>query len=275
MGFAVAYMMMADQIIQSIIKERQTNVKHQIMVSGASKLAYWSSHFFVDFTYHYFIAIIARLSIHYLEIDAPDIEYLLLAFSLVNPFFVYALSFFFDTDSKASVLIRILYFALGGVAPIAIQVLQVVNKTTIEIGEMLAEYFYPWPIYNMNLAYLSIINRKMVALLKLLEEDSLQPLDWEVSGEHIYNLYGCLIFCFLFILITEMGFYQFVVRPIIDPISLYSGYYLSTLATKKRRKIYSIRKDCNRMDIEASDDEEDRRNTLAARKFLRIVDTDP
>lgn len=31
---------------------------------------------------------------------------------------------------------------------------------------MLAEYFYQWPIYNLNLAYLSIINRKMVALLK-------------------------------------------------------------------------------------------------------------
>ena len=29
------------------------------------------------------------------------------------------------------------------------------------------------------------------------------------------------------------------------------------------------------MDIEGSDDEEDRRNSLAARKFLRIVDTDP
>ena len=29
------------------------------------------------------------------------------------------------------------------------------------------------------------------------------------------------------------------------------------------------------MDIEASDDETDRRNTLLARKFLKIVDTDP
>ena len=70
-----------------------------------------------------------------LEIDAPDIEELFFTFSLVNPFFVYAISFFFDTDSKASVLIRILYFALGGVAPIAIQVLQVVNNRTIEIGK--------------------------------------------------------------------------------------------------------------------------------------------
>lgn len=61
---------------------------------------------------------------------------------MVNPFFVYALSFLFDTDTKASVVVRILYFALGGVAPIAIQVLYVVNEKTIEIGKMLAEYFY-------------------------------------------------------------------------------------------------------------------------------------
>lgn len=27
-GFAVAYMMMADQMVQSIIRERQSNIKH-------------------------------------------------------------------------------------------------------------------------------------------------------------------------------------------------------------------------------------------------------
>lgn len=43
----------------------------------------------------------------------------------------------------------------------------------------------------------------------------------------------------------------------------------------KRKKLYRIKKDCHKIDIEASDDEDDRRNTLAARKFLKIVDTDP
>lgn len=123
MGIAVAYMMMADQIVQSLIKERQTNVKHQIMVSGASKLAYWTANFFVDFSYHMLIGLVARVSVHCLEIDAPDLEYIFLTFSIVNPLFVYALSFLFDTDSKASVVVRIIYFALGGVAPIAIMVL--------------------------------------------------------------------------------------------------------------------------------------------------------
>jgi hypothetical protein len=136
------------------------------MVSGASKLAYWSSNFFVDFLYHQLIGLIARVSIHCLGIDAPDNEKIFFTFSLVNPLFVYALSFMFDTDSKASVVVRIIYFALGGVAPIAIMVLQVVNERTIEIGQMLTKYFYQWPIYNLNLAYLSVINRKMVALLR-------------------------------------------------------------------------------------------------------------
>ena len=47
----------------------------------------------------------------------------------------------------------------------------------------------------------------MVALLKRQKEDSLGPLDWEVAGEPIYNLQGCALVCFLFILFIEMGFY--------------------------------------------------------------------
>ena len=90
------------------------------MVSGASKTAYWASNYFVDLAYHLLIAQVARISIHQNLIDAPDVEYLFFAFSMVNPVLVYALSFFIDSDAKASVLIRILYFALGGVAPIAI-----------------------------------------------------------------------------------------------------------------------------------------------------------
>ena len=58
-----------------------------------------------------------------MEVDAPDIEHVFFIFSLVNPIFVYMISFVFDTYSKASVFVKIFYFALGGVAPIAIQIL--------------------------------------------------------------------------------------------------------------------------------------------------------
>ena len=82
------------------------------------------------------------MTIHILEIDAPETYTLLLAFSIVNPVFVYALSWLFETDSQASVLIRVLYFAFGGAAPIAIQVLQVINRETVEWADWLKQYFY-------------------------------------------------------------------------------------------------------------------------------------
>lgn len=149
------------------------------------------------------------------------------------------------------------------------------NEQTIEIGKMLTEYFYPWPIYNLNLAYLSIINRNMVALLRRQPEDSLQPLDWEVAGEPIYNLKCCLVFCLCFVLVIELGFYAFVIKPLVEPLRLYGSHYYKALRPKKRKKLYSMRKDYQKIDIEASDDEEDRRNTLTARKLQRILDTDP
>lgn len=41
------------------------------MVSGASKLAYWSSHYFVDVLYHLLIAYVAKTCVLCFEIDAP------------------------------------------------------------------------------------------------------------------------------------------------------------------------------------------------------------
>lgn len=88
--------------------------------------------------------------------DAPDVEYIFLYFSLANPIFIYAISFIFDTDFKASVFVRMLYFVFGAVAPIAITILKVCNPETQEIAGWLSEYFEPWPIYNLNHAYLGI-----------------------------------------------------------------------------------------------------------------------
>lgn len=100
------------------------------MVSGASKLAYWASHYFVDFLNHMLIACLIRYGIHVFDVDAPDVEHVFWYFSLTNPLFIYTMSFIFDTDFKASVFVRIFYFVIGGVAPITIKVLEVVNPAT-------------------------------------------------------------------------------------------------------------------------------------------------
>ena len=213
------------------------------------------------------------LTIYYLEIDAPETYTLLLIFSFVNPVFVYALSWLFETDVQASVLVRVLYFVLGGAAPIATQVLQVINRQTIEWADWLKQYFYYWPIYNLNFGYLSISNRKMIELLKKMPPNSLQPLDWQCAGEAIYDLGLCFGFCFIFILLAELGFFKMLSKPVLRPAWMYSVHACKFLSRKKKIKMYNIRKDFDVAEVgESSDDEEE---IQEAKKMIEVEDTDP
>jgi hypothetical protein len=90
------------------------------MLSGADRKIYWLSHYIIDVITHMIPSIVTIVSCNYFGQKVPQIEYLFMLFCLVNPLFLYFVSFFFDTDAKACIFIRILYFALGGIAPIAI-----------------------------------------------------------------------------------------------------------------------------------------------------------
>jgi len=54
---------------------------------------------------------------------------------------------------------------------------------------MLEEWFVGIPIYNFNFGYLSIVNRKIFALL-MRGTDGMKfgPLDWRVGGKPLYLL---------------------------------------------------------------------------------------
>lgn len=45
---AIAWMMVSDSQIQAIIKEREKDVKHQMMISGCSLTAYWVGNYLAD-----------------------------------------------------------------------------------------------------------------------------------------------------------------------------------------------------------------------------------
>lgn len=107
------------------------------------------------------------------------------------------------------------------------------------------------------------------------DEDFYEPLDWDISGKQIDLIYNLMFYLLAILVFIELGFFKYIVKPIWEPFQLYAVFYLKALMPKKRAKLYKIRRDCKKMDILQSDDEEDRRNTLAARKFRKIVDTDP
>ena len=142
--------MVSDTIVQSIIKERSGNLKHQLIVSGATLKAYWIANYIVDFCTHMIPGIVAKLCIVYFEIDAPKFEHLIFWFALANPLCIYILSFIFDSDGKASILLRIFYVVIGGAAPITMQILMVFTETKHDWAPWLNSYFIYAPVYNLN-----------------------------------------------------------------------------------------------------------------------------
>tara|TARA_B110000285_G_C14818499_1_gene465349 strand:+ start:241 stop:450 length:210 start_codon:yes stop_codon:yes gene_type:complete len=68
---AIAWMMVSDSQIQAIIRERERDVKHQIMISGCSLTAYWMGNYIADILNQGLLSIIAIVSIHAFGLEIP------------------------------------------------------------------------------------------------------------------------------------------------------------------------------------------------------------
>lgn len=137
------------------------------MVSGCSVLAYWVGNYIADILFQAMPSVVAILGIHYFDISVPDVEYLFLITIFANPAFIYFFSFLCDKDETGSLLIKLVYFVIGIIGPIAISVLQVIPKT-MDTANYLRWFFYPIPIYSLSFGYISIANMEIVALVRKL-----------------------------------------------------------------------------------------------------------
>lgn len=93
------------------------------MVSGSGLLAYWLGNYMADILFQALPAIFAIIFVNVFGIDVPDVGYLFLATMLSNPVFIYFFSFFFDNDESGSLVLKMFYFCLGIIGPIAVSVL--------------------------------------------------------------------------------------------------------------------------------------------------------
>jgi uncharacterized membrane protein YhaH (DUF805 family) len=72
-----------------------------------------------------------------------------------NPVFLYCFSFIFEKDSTGSIVTRILYIMFGGLAPIVVIILMVVEKT-VDIGKTLRWVFYILPIFSLDFGVVNL-----------------------------------------------------------------------------------------------------------------------
>lgn len=161
--FAIAFMLIADSLIQNIIREREKNIKHQIMVSGGGKVAYWASHYIGDLIWQAPPSIIAVIAIQIFGVNLPQSYVLFIAFILAHPVCIYFLSFLFATDVSGSFAIRILYLVVGIILPIAVTVMFFIESTQ-EVAKVLRWFGYLFPVFSLNfgisqIADLSLLNQ--------------------------------------------------------------------------------------------------------------------
>ena len=145
-------------------------------------------------------------------------EYLFQVFTLVNPIAIYAVSNFFNNDMKASIFIRIYYFAFGGLAPISVIVLKIITKETAKWGVWLDRIFKFCPVYNLDYGYLAINNRKVLTLTSKLPDKNKLALTIDayheiIAGGNIENLEYTFYVCLAIFLLVEGGLIDFASRP--------------------------------------------------------------
>jgi len=223
--------------------------KHQIMLSGGNRFVYWLSHYIVDVFTHFIPAAVTIFSINYFDQKVPQAEYLFALFSFVNPLFLYTVSFFFENDAKASIFIRILYFAIGGIAPIAMQILNIINRQTIEWGLYFKPYFYHFPIYNLAIGYIGIQNRNLIEKVHH-REGELTNWDWLIAGESVWRMLCKLVFFYFAVIFFEYRIYDKYLRLAHSYGKMAIGKLYQTISRKKSRVLYKMKTDFEFVDTE-------------------------
>jgi len=140
--------------------------------------------------------------IHLFNIDVPKVEYIFLVVVFANPAFIYFFSFLFEKDEAGSLVIKMLFFLLGIIAPITISILQVVNESTQDVANILKWFFYPFPVYSLTFGYMSIANR---SLIQFVNKETTEPdiFSDEIAGPSLYFLIAAIPFYWILVIMFE------------------------------------------------------------------------
>ena len=71
----MSYMMISKSLVENIIRERERNVKHQILVSGGSLPSYWMSHYAGDIIFEAVPSVAAIIAYTWFKIDVIIIKF--------------------------------------------------------------------------------------------------------------------------------------------------------------------------------------------------------
>jgi len=199
--FGIAFLMTSKSVIETIIRERDTSVKHQILVSGASIPSYWLSHYVGDVLFISLPAFSAVIAYHIYYIDIYGSWKFFLLFAFVNPVFIYCFSNVFPDENTASILIRVIYMILGMILPALVAVMLLLN-TTYLLGLFFRQIFLFFPIFTLDYGILVISFEEIIGTLNV---DQVPQMKEQNSAIALWFLIIDLVLYWILLFLIEYG----------------------------------------------------------------------
>ena len=207
--FSIGMALIPASLIVYIVKERQYNIKHQQLVSGAGLFSYWTSNLFVDWVKVLIPTIFSVLMCKafnisaFLEDDcygAIWVIFIFFGFSIIT--FTYLTSFMFKDYGSAQTVSFILNFLLGGVAPLIFFILRLLDDKTKQITLGIAMILRLFPSFAFGFGILNVSERALYAS-NAGEKTIRGAFDMEIAGYDVFYLIILSFVYFILVFVVE------------------------------------------------------------------------
>ena len=144
-----------------VVNERELNLKHQMIVSGTSRFAYWMSIYFFDFCKFFFPGATFVILVYALGLGIPYVWLIVfLEILSILPCY-YCLSFLFKTEMSSRNVLRYFEMLLGSIAAITVVFLLIFFPDTMKYVRWV---LMPYPGYCGCMAlFMGVIGKDILS----------------------------------------------------------------------------------------------------------------
>jgi len=209
-AFAIGMSFIPAGIVTFITKERETNVKHQQIISGMSLSAYWFSNLMVEYIKYLFPCILCPLITYGMGTDAVTKDdkfgalwmlFFMYGFSIST--FTYLTSFLFKDHGAAQTATFFINFGFGFIGGLATAILRLITSTR-DVAKIIQWIFRIIPTYSLTYGFLNLSNRDLYALT----EGYITPKNsWEIDiagGDILFLGMSSVIFLILLFVVEYL-----------------------------------------------------------------------
>lgn len=127
--FSIAFALIPGSVISQIVHERESKVKHQQIISGATLIPYWLAAYTIDVIRSMISIAVAIIFVYVFNVDLPYVWILFILFGFAIHPFTYFTSHLFSKEGVAQSMTILFHIAIGGLLSIAVLVLQSLENT--------------------------------------------------------------------------------------------------------------------------------------------------